>query len=112
MRFSEDLGIWNKRKLTKIYSSNLPLVELFMYLTFKDSDWRSKLQKMNKNIEKLNKTSKKKNNKKWRNIPEFNEEQFLLCFGLMIGAAVCTEGGVNLWGNNKLNKEQWSSFAP
>ena len=91
----EELGIMNKQVLKKILNSPLPLVKLFMFLSYKDSDWMKYLKRMNDAIDENN-TKGRKKSKKYRIITNFTPEEFIICHALMIGSACHTERGSNL----------------
>jgi hypothetical protein len=104
------LGIRSQSILDDLNESNLPLADLFLYLTFRGGRWQRWLRVMNSRVKDLDK-SKDLN----RPIKEFTPQEFLIGHALMICASNCSDRGVMLWGDpNKENSKHdkaWQSLA-
>ena len=90
------LGIKDKRKLQEIKKSTFPLAELHLYLLWKNSDWKTPLNKLNAKIEQYNRKHQV-SNPNFRVISYFTPKEFITCHGLFIGASAVLERGTNLW---------------
>jgi hypothetical protein len=79
--------------LDRLEDSNVPLEDLFLYLFFKDRQWRKWLRIMNDKVE-----ADKNNNKSTgdRSISKFTQEEFITGHALFIGAADCADRGRSL----------------
>ena len=77
------------------------LAHLFLELTF--LDWKSKVDKMNREVEASKAKCKK-----------FSYEEFLIGLGLIIGAAEFSQKGVDLFGTKSLEDDDidWPSISP
>jgi len=78
--------------------------ELFLKLLYKD--WKQKLQKMNRIIQ----TSQTDGNA--RPTKPFEEAEFLIGLGLIVGASCYCQGGSVLFSNNKDNESSWDTIIP
>jgi hypothetical protein len=93
--------------LDSLEDSNVPLVDLFLYLLFKDGQWRRWLRIMNDKVETKN------NNKSTeeRPIPNFTQEEFITGHALLIGSEDCADRGRSLWEQVDDNDEAWHSIT-
>jgi hypothetical protein len=93
--------------LDRLEDSDIPLADLFLYLLFKDGQWRRWLRIMNDKVETKNKNKSTEE----RPIPKFTQEEFITSHALLIGAADCAERGHSLWEQEDDNDEAWHSIA-
>jgi hypothetical protein len=93
--------------LDSLEDSDIPLTDLFLYLLFKDGQWRRWLRIMNDKVETKN------NNKSTeeRPIPNFTQEEFITGHALLIGSADCADRGRSLWEQVDDNDEAWHSIT-
>jgi hypothetical protein len=90
----------------KEHSQNEVIAQLFLHLAF--ADWQVTLEKMNDAIIQHN---NKSNSKK---VKLFSPEEFLIAFGLLIGAAEYGARGSQLWDTMRDSQggEHWDSMVP
>jgi hypothetical protein len=88
--FSAYLGIWKQKIIDDLEKSQPPLADLFLYLMFKDGEWKRWLRNMNSRLIALNVNSTCK-------IKQFSPKEFLICHTLLIGLSDYSEKGEMLW---------------
>jgi hypothetical protein len=101
------LGIRSQAVLDCLEDSDIPLADLFLYLLFKDGQWRRWLQIMNDKVEADN------NNKSPgdRPTPTFTQEEFITGHALLVGVADCADRGRSLWEQAEKDNEAWHSIT-
>jgi hypothetical protein len=101
------LGTQSQAVLDSLEDSSVPLADLFLYLLFKDGQWRRWLRIMNDKVETKN------NNRTAgeRSTPKFTKEEFITGHALLIGAADCADRGQTLWEQAEDDNEAWHSIA-
>jgi hypothetical protein len=106
-RSKAHLGIRSQKVLDDLDESDLPLADLYLYLSYKDGEWKRWLRKMNEKIVLINERSERK-------ITPFMPREFLICHALLIGASDCNERGRMLWSeddNMSRHSQVWQSIA-
>jgi hypothetical protein len=101
------LGIWKQKVIDDLEKSQLPLADLFLYLMFKDGEWKRWLRNMNSRLIALNINSTCK-------IKQFSPKEFLIGHTLLIGSADCSERGKMLWqsqSDHSNHTKAWQSIA-
>jgi len=98
------LGYGLKEFVLDNYKKSDVLVNMFLQISY--LDWKSKVAKMNLEVE-ASKTRCKK----------FTHEEFLIGLGLLIGAAEFSQKGVDLFGGKKGDQDEddfdeWPSISP
>ena len=94
------LGIRSQKVLDDLFDSDLPLADLFLYLTFRGGKWQRWLRVLNMKVKELNKSRELK-----RNIGKFSPQEFLISHALLICAFHCSGRGCMLWEDPKDNSK-------
>jgi hypothetical protein len=103
------LGIRSQSILDDLNKSDLPLADLFLYLTFRGGRWQTWLRVINSRVKDLNESKDLK-----RPIKEFTPQELLIGHVLMICTSNCSDRGVMLWDDPKDNSKHdkaWQSLA-
>jgi hypothetical protein len=101
------LGIQKQKIIDDLKKPQLPLADLFLYLMFKDGEWKRWLRNMNSRLITLNINSTCK-------IKQFSPKEFLICHAILIGSADCSERGKMLWQSQSDHSDHtkaWQSIA-
>jgi hypothetical protein len=103
------MGIRLQNLLDDINNSDLPLADLFLYLTFKNGKWKRWLRVTNMKIKEINNSKELK-----RKITKFSEQEFLVGHTLTICASDCSDRGSMVWEDPKASpnyNKAWQLLA-
>ena len=103
------LGIRSQKVLDDLFDSDLPLADLFLYLTFRSGKWQRWLRVLNMKVKEMNEDVNTK-----RSITKFSPQEFLIGHALLICASDCSDRGSMLWDERKdatKHNKAWQSLA-